>query len=370
MKKILHLATFEGNSGDMINHIGFYRILKEVIKEDYEIVQVELRDFYKNKQERSFDNGFLCEINDNDLFVIGGGNFFDVRWCESNTGTTLDFSDEFLEGIKTKVLVNAIGYTEHNGILNKDLALSKFNIFLEKILSKKNWLVTVRNEGSKKLLQNTFNKNVFEVADNGFFYKDKTTTKVNKNISIIGFNLNTDLFHKSFNNNIDENIFIELVADYLLKLIDHYNLILFMHTPQDIQLIGKIINCVGLELFRSKITIAPYCQNENAHLELSKYYSKCDIVISMRFHSNVLCFQLGVPVIALIGHEKISHLYNSLNLNDYFVMVDNINMFNEIDEKIKLVNSDKYKNDLDNAFKNLLCLKNNYKQLIEKFWYS
>ena len=72
--KIMHIASFQGNCGDILSHSGFYNLLKKILpNENIDVTQIEMRDFYRNSQLRKFDNTFLNEVNTYDLLVIGGG---------------------------------------------------------------------------------------------------------------------------------------------------------------------------------------------------------------------------------------------------------------------------------------------------------
>lgn len=89
-KHLLHIASFKGNVGDIINHEGFYNKLRSQI--DFDIEQIEIRKFYRNAGELNFDSELVKKINEYDGLVIGGGGLFDIRWNDSLTGTTVDMS--------------------------------------------------------------------------------------------------------------------------------------------------------------------------------------------------------------------------------------------------------------------------------------
>ena len=100
--KILHVASFNGNIGDFANHSGFRKCLNNYIGEQIEYTNLEIREFYKSWNLRKFDNDFVDLANQFDLLVFGGGNFFEMCWDYSSTGTTIDLSEEILK--KSNVL--------------------------------------------------------------------------------------------------------------------------------------------------------------------------------------------------------------------------------------------------------------------------
>ena len=53
--KIIHLASFNGNVGDMINHIGFYNNIRKYVTSDITIKQIEIRNYYRSWNEAAFD---------------------------------------------------------------------------------------------------------------------------------------------------------------------------------------------------------------------------------------------------------------------------------------------------------------------------
>lgn len=170
---IIHIASHKGNIGDIFNHAGFYQYLDKILNKEYSIEKVELRDFYYSaKNKKNFDKVFADYINTFDLCIIGGGGFFDAQWENSQTGTTLDFSDNFIDCIKIPVIVNAMGYHEYPDKTN-EIIRQKFNHFLNKIVDKRNWLVSVRNDGSferiEKQYKNIALDKILKVPDNAFF---------------------------------------------------------------------------------------------------------------------------------------------------------------------------------------------------------
>ncbi len=374
MKKIMHIASFKGNAGDIVNHEGFYKILKDVLIEEFTVNQIEVREFYRNSLKRKFDNEFLSEINSYDLLILGGGAFFDARWIESKTGTTFDMDNEFIDGIKIPVLVNAMGYLETLESSEDNSEVYKlFEKFLTYITSKENWLVTVRNDESFKRIEDRYTKSlsskITKVADNGLFYTDKIPTKKNDKVNTIGLNITNDLFSKSFNNDMTTDKFNDAISNYITKLIDeNKNLILFAHAPQDLNTINIIMSKIGAEKFREKITVAPYRPSDVFGVdELIKYYKMCDIVIAMRFHANILALQLGIPTVGLSGHNQIKALYNELALEEYFIKVDSDDFINKVMNTIELISKKEYVEKANNSFAELEELKALYKEKLNDF---
>ena len=46
--KVLHVASFNGNVGDYINHMGFRRMLEEKYTGSIQYSELEMREFYRS----------------------------------------------------------------------------------------------------------------------------------------------------------------------------------------------------------------------------------------------------------------------------------------------------------------------------------
>ena len=363
--RFIHIASFSGNVGDIINHEGFYSsVLKNV-----DIDKIEIRKFYRNSNELHFDRDILHLINSYDGLIIGGGGFFDVRWNDSETGTTFDMSNKFLEGIEIPVLVNAMGI--HIEDLANKVAINKFISFLEKIIKNDKWMITLRNDGSYSRLKSIYNNQdatIKVVPDNGFAFPQ---VKYKGDSRIVGLSITNDLFNKDFNGNISTDEFNKQISELCRYILAQNNdIIFFLHAPQDIQVIYWIYNYLGNERFRRRIKIAPYdvYTIEGANL-LNQLYSTCKYIVAMRFHGNVLAIKNYVPVIGLAGHEQILGLYQELGLTDQCVVV-NENFWDEMISLINLMeaNPHQYSDKERKVFENIVSEQKEYSCCVENFF--
>ncbi len=92
----LHIASFNGNIGDVTNHNGFRNELKKA-GFDWRMDHMEMREFYKSRSVRKFDDAFANAANEYDLLIFGGGGFFDLQWDYSCTGCTIDMGRTLLK---------------------------------------------------------------------------------------------------------------------------------------------------------------------------------------------------------------------------------------------------------------------------------
>ena len=272
-----HIASFSGNVGDVVNHIGFY---ENIIKREATIVPLEIRRFYYNCGECKFDSQLAHDINASDGLILGGGGFFDVRWERSDTGTTIDMSDEFIKSINVPVLVNAMGihFNESN-----DVIIKKFECFIDTIQNKSNWMITVRNDGSLgRLLSKTDirNEKIRVVPDNGFVFKNSDYDCTS---NTIGIAISNDLFSEEYNVGLSSEMFFDEVAKVCKYLLNSgRELCFFLHAPQDIKTLSDLESKLGNGLFRQKIKVAPYdVYTETGAYTYNELYGKCRFVINM-----------------------------------------------------------------------------------------
>ena len=329
--KVIHLGPFNGNLGDVFSYVSFQRAFSEKIDEKVEFTNVNIREFYKNTLNRKFDKEFTEVINKYDLFVIGGGQYFDVRWEDSETGTTLDMGKEFVESIKIPVLINAIGYTEIEK--NNEEIFHKFKSFLNEVVNRENWMITVRNDGSYERIVARYGKKmakkIRKVPDNGFFFtRTAKQHKFDEDKMTIGLSIGNDSF--SDDANVDISNFNAQMSMLAKKLIDEYKcrLIFFVHTPQDIKVVYEIIRHLNDMDVRNSVVVSPYdTQGKNSAELLVEYYNACDMCIAMRFHSNIISIQNRIPTIGfsvnhLVSNKRIDELYRELELEDYLFRCD------------------------------------------------
>src|SRR5690606_34005808 len=105
----------------------------------------------------------------------GGGNFLELCWNYSKTGTTIDIDIEKLAKINVPIIFSTIGVDDGKGT-NED-NINKFRTFLDYVLESEKVLFSVRNDGSINILKRYFSTSrldkVHIVPDGGFFIKTK-----------------------------------------------------------------------------------------------------------------------------------------------------------------------------------------------------
>ncbi len=342
--KVLHLASFAGNIGDIANHAGFYQKFREKISSNVTFNQIEIRKFYKNRAELKFDEEFIALINRHDLFVIGGGGFFDLQWDYSSTGTTIDFSKEFIGKITTPVLINGIGYHEYGEV--KERNVEKFENFLATIGNRDDWVVSVRNDGSFNRIEKRYgilSRRILKIPDHGSFFNPRQYDRAGlerDNWTWLGLCISNDLFSANFNKDLDISSFNERICKFINDYLDNNlnsGILFFPHAQQDLTTLGIIIGKVKDKHRREKIAVAPfYSGSERTAEYIFDMYRACVCIIGMRFHSNLCAIGMGIPSLGLAGHGQISSLYDELGLSERCIKLDDRQFVGELWGKLNV----------------------------------
>jgi polysaccharide pyruvyl transferase WcaK-like protein len=320
--KVLHLASFTGNIGDEANHNGFRRKLQENLNIKIDYTDLEIRNFYKSWSKMKFDQDFIDLCNQNDFVVIGGGNFFELCWDYSKTGTTIDIGVDMLKKIEVPILFNGLGVDDGKGTNSQNI--EKFRKFLMFLLEEDKYLLSVRNDGSMKILEKYFSDTnldkIFLIPDCGFFIQSGNFkhVEIDGDKINIGINLAGDMPNVRFGEKYSE--FCIRFGDYLNYILDSnemINIVFLPHMYRDTEIISKVISNIKDEFRRSRISIAPLL---NASLNGCNYifslYKQLDLILGMRFHSNVCAIGQNIPSIGLITYHKHGYLFDEIKLSD------------------------------------------------------
>ena len=334
--KILHVASFRGNIGDNASHIGFRSWFSKLLNTEITWVEYEIREVYWEK--RRFDSEFVFLANDHDLLVIGGGNYFEL-WVEgSQTGTSINISKEDLDNIKTPIFINGVGVDIGQGI--PDGNVEKFEQFLLTLIYKKDSLVSVRNDGAvvniDKIGLSYLKNKIIPIPDGAFFANFDQHRRDDLGDKRIGVNIAGDMLEQRFpggKGQLDYKSFLKKLADLIERLLGKYpdlKFHFFPHIFRDLHVYSEILNLLSDETRRTSVVVSRYDVGQRAADEVFAEYLGCELVLGMRFHSNIVPIVHGIPTIGLECYPQIGHLYNEIDLMEYLVDVKNIGF----DEKI------------------------------------
>ncbi|GHU73788.1 hypothetical protein FACS189413_18420 [Bacteroidia bacterium] len=368
---IAHLASFDGNIGDNANISGMRSMLNQDLPYDIHFNNIEIRQFYKIQNKRKFDQSFVDEVNQSDLLIIGGGNYFEL-WLEvSVTGTTIDITNEIFAKIKIPVVFYGLGIDPEKGYSNHTLA--KFKHFLDFLFTRKNVLVSVRNDGSwddcKKLLGTKYAEQIYKIPDGGFYVGIQTSFHpeiVNGQINI-GLNIAGDMMNVRFpqvNEFISADDYIEKLSEVIEICVVKWNanFVLLPHIYKDYEAISQLLSQLKDVTLRNNIAVAPYIHGLGQEKYFFDLYKQFSLVMGNRFHTNVCGIGLGIPTIGLSNYPKITKLYKELDLLDRVIDVRKNNfdtiLINCIEDSL---------NEQDNILALYTTIRNNLRKDTEKF---
>lgn len=326
-KNILHIASFDGNIGDNASHNGFYNRITQRAQWDLAVRHKEIRRTYRNYQGADrwqWDSSLIREMNEQELTVIGGGNYFELWLEESSTGTTIDLAPELLKDVKTPLFFHALGCDPNIGV--SDNTVARFRTFIETAIAHPQCLVSVRNDGSGKYLKQYLGDDiasqVLTTPDPGFFVDPGSTTVPDplKGKRFWVLNLATDRPERRFpgtQGRLNYDGFISEIATFIAEACQTWpdlEIVLTPHIYSDLTPIRDVIETLPDTVRRWQVSIAPLLHGMGAEKTLFALYRDAEIAIGPRFHANVCPIGLGTPTIGLVTTQKLVDLYEELGM--------------------------------------------------------
>jgi polysaccharide pyruvyl transferase WcaK-like protein len=316
--RVAHLASFKGNFGDIANHLGFRKWFAERVNHELQWHEIEIRDFYRGL--RKFDSELVAELNKYDLVVIGGGNYFELWPENTRTGCSIDLPRELLIQVVPPVFFNALGVDDGQGVGIK--AQEFFPGFVRYILDSEKCFLSIRNDGAESNLKRNFIE--FEhfdfnvTPDHGFFALKSLngTSQIEKTDSTftIGINLAQDMNETRFGNRRKE--ILSDIRNAIMQ-VKFDRLILFPHIVSDLEILYELISPLPDLVKREKVSISPLGNHELDVQSTFDNYQQVDVMISMRFHANVIPLSMGTPTIGISTYPQISNLFNELGISNW-----------------------------------------------------
>ena len=325
--QVLHLASFNGNIGDVANHAGARALFSQHLDFDLDVTELEIREFYWGL--RAFDVDFIRYANRFDFLLIGGGNYFELWVDKSATGTSIDIPAEHLNALTVPTAFYALGVDTGQGC--SSVAALRFRAFMDTVLSRKDMFVCVRNDGSSTALSEILGPSysiVVPVMPDGGFFAGATLVEPSlasrNERKLIGINLAGDMLDRRFNADLSSEAFLSEFSSACTRLLvenPFIDLEFVPHIWRDIQVISEILPFFPDALLRSRIRVAPLHASPCGLQEFLTTYQKFSLVLGTRFHANVCPIGMGVPTRGLLNYPQVSHLYRELGLTERLVEV-------------------------------------------------
>lgn len=275
---------------------------------------------------RKFDNLLIDEINENDLLVVGGGNFFEL-WPMTRTGTSIDLPIELLDKITIPTFWNSLGVDDGQGIGSE--AKLHFENFIDYILTRNDFLLSLRNDGSLNNLLSNFsnfrNRSIHELPDHGFFISESNYLHVQSRKSPelrIGINLACDMDFIRYGK-LYQTDFKLFAKDFALVISKYHDnkFVLIPHVYSDYNIFSALLSNMEDSTIRDRVTVVGLTPNFSCIEDILEVYSTLDVMLAMRFHSNLIPMSLGIKTIGISSYPQITKLYGDLDLSDICVDV-------------------------------------------------
>ncbi|WP_080512693.1 polysaccharide pyruvyl transferase family protein [Prochlorococcus marinus] len=326
--------------GDNANHKGFYPWIESILKEKTKFYFQEIREFYWKK--KNWDSSFINYINEFDLVIIGGGNYFELWVEDSPSGTSIGIDPSLIKNIKIPMFFNALGVDAGQGVPN--ICKLRFRKFLDEVLSRKNFLVSVRNDGAieniRKHIGEEYKHKILHSVDHGFFtnyesvdlYKRFGIDKNSKNIAINIASDMSEIRFKGYKEKGEMGFIIEFSSfiEELCSRDRELNIILIPHIYRDISIIYRLLENISDELRRTRIRVSGYEIGKSGAANIFGIYKSSDLSIGMRFHANVVPIGLGTKTLGLSSYPQINNLYRELSSLDKCIDVSKTGFKDEL----------------------------------------
>lgn len=318
--RILHLASFAGNIGDIENQKTFRKWFENLFPElKIAWINFEIRAFFR--QEEGVFETFNSEVADSDLVIVGGGNFFELWPENSPSGTSLPFSLDYLRSINKPIFINAMGVDDGQGVGR--VAAEKFSGFIGALASSKKVFLSFRNDGSVHTVKNFLDQQSTiacrSLPDHGFFALEGRGESGSNELTL-GINLAIDMPKIRFANyqGLPESFLIqfartlELLASHFTKLRFHF----IPHMFSDLEAYSTVLQNLSDKIRRERVTVSPYDTTANSNVA-NAAYQDISMLIAMRFHSNVFGIQCEIPTFSLVSYPQINKLINEMSIRDW-----------------------------------------------------
>ena len=122
------------------------------------------------------------------------------------------------------------------------------------------------------------------------------------------------------------------VIESLYQSNDQINYVFFPHIYSDIAFISRLLKLLSDQIVRKNISVEKYSTKIDDAKSLALAYSKCDLVLAMRFHANVLPLGMGVPTIGLNTYPQIYKLYDEIELQEQCISPNALDFENKLQE--------------------------------------
>jgi polysaccharide pyruvyl transferase WcaK-like protein len=317
--RVLHLASFAGNIGDLANHAGARLQFQRHLDYELSFTELEIREFYW--KQRSFNDDFVRYANSFDLLLIGGGNYFEL-WVESSaTGTSIDISPQRLAALQVPTAFYSLGADIGQGYAAA--SADRFRSFMAEVLARETMFVCVRNDGSSDALKEVLGaecaSRVPIMPDGGFFAQAPDLQRSFERPEKIVINIAGDMLERRFSDRKSTEHFLQELADTCASVMDAHDWLTIEFAPhiwRDIVLIAQLVPLIPDRHLRRRVVVSSLVPTKPGLPAFLSLYGNCDLALGMRFHANVCPIGMATPTLGLLTYPQVEKLYAELGMKD------------------------------------------------------
>jgi hypothetical protein len=347
MLRILHVASFNGNIGDALSHIGLYKLLDTdlgISRDD--IYQLDLRRFYKNASVDAlqFNSDCAADFNKYDLIIIGGGGFLRQAFEKSISGNTFDFEDSFLSKLQSKILFYSIGGINSFEAVTEQ-AYSKTERFIEKLYADPRFKFLFRTDGSVhnsqflKALVDKEPSSVVQIFDSAYLNRKQTGSRRRNSVIInIGYD-------QALESSCGLNEVIVRTSQIIARLYKEDPSIVFEfvpHTYYDVEAFSALCKSLPERIKRNNLKCLQSFTFYSDLQNTINAYASARLALTGRFHSTAFAFLYTGNFLPLYEFDRTKSQLDALGLTELQVATPK--------EAVKAFNNDTITQKISNKY--------------------
>ena len=313
IKTIFHYGGWSRNYGDLSIQHGMMNQLIKLSKVPLNFIPIDL----KQGTAITLDDINYMNLHGNMLIVGGGGMIMKGDGFDTISGWQFNIDVELIKRIKIPIVVYAIGLNEfpHDSGLPE-----RAYVHLRETMDRAK-LISVRNSGTKKFLQNIgIFKKIRVIPDPAMFADSyEISLPFSHKEYLIGINWAGDRYGKRFKDTKKSDQ-VKKIIDACMRLLKAKGggkIVWIPHVSlYDLKTASDFKNIIGEGVFFDISGYYPHLYPEQYFYvpQIVGMYRKMDMVIAMRGHGNILSFAQGTRCIAYGDHKKIEFFTDEVNL--------------------------------------------------------
>ena len=154
---------------------------------------------------------------------------------------------------------------------------------------------------------------ITSIPDGAFFnnYKDLSAEFIV--INLAGDDLKTRFCSENSNYKYEEFTykFAQFIEQLLYKFNSKYRIVFVAHVFYDLKIVHDVLIHTDHIIVRRNIDVITHNSHDDLNIIIEKY-QKAALVIGQRFHSNILSFIIGKPMIGLVNLTQVEYLHTEL----------------------------------------------------------